>query len=153
MENNNYISILETKLKDLQAQISDKRLEVQDIFSVISKLQKQADHILELLKVEGVELSDDDVRDIQQTSVADVAYEYLSRIRDKSPFHYRDLAEGIMSQGTPIPGKDPIANLLAHISRDQRFVRVGAGTYGLTEWGIEPVISKRRMKTRRKKRK
>lgn len=36
-----------------------------------------------------------------------------------------------MAQGIRIVGKNPEANLLAHISRDQRFARVSRGMYTL----------------------
>jgi len=153
MEKTGYISALEDKLLDLQKKIASKRSGVQDIFAEISQLQKQADHIHELLKVEGVELAGEALREIRQTSIADIAYEYLSKQKDQSGIHYQDLAENIMSQGVPIPGKNPSANLLAHIGRDKRFIRVGAGTYGLAQWGVTEVASKRKSKTRRRKKK
>jgi len=50
------------------------------------------------------------------------------------PIHYRDLAEILASKGVYVPGRDPAANLLSHMSRDSRFRRFERGTYGLQHW-------------------
>ncbi|NMC58668.1 MAG: hypothetical protein GYA51_04670, partial [Candidatus Methanofastidiosa archaeon] len=65
-----------------------------------------------------------------------------------------DIFKNISSKGILIPGKNPAANLLTQISRDNRFARVSPGTYGLKEWGIQPtlknkkIIKKRSRKTK-----
>jgi hypothetical protein len=151
MATDDYSAALQTKLKELEVRIAEKRSQVQAAFVVIGELQAQAEHIVELLRAEGIELNGGSLRNITQGSVADAAYEYVSGRRQQAPVHYRDLAEGIMSQGVPIPGKDPVANLLSHISRDQRFVRVGAGTYALAEWGITPAPSTKRHRAKKRR--
>ena len=90
---------------------------------------------------------------IQQKSISDMAYEKLSQSATKEPIHYRRLADLIIADGKLIPGQDPAANLISHLSRDTRFVRVGRGTYGLAEWGLEPVkkVSSRKKKSTRRK--
>ena len=45
--------------------------------------------------------------------------------------HYREILAALNTEGVHVPGKDPAANLIAHMSRDDRFVRTGRGTYGL----------------------
>jgi hypothetical protein len=79
-----------------------------------------------------------------------LAYELLSKLESKESQHYRELYKIFVSKGIPISGKDPAANLLTHISRDDRFVRVAPGTYGLKEWGVEPAKKKTSRKKRRR---
>ncbi|MCK4827539.1 winged helix-turn-helix domain-containing protein, partial [bacterium] len=80
--------------------------------------------------------------------ITDSVEAYLKERSSKTPIHYRDLSDQIQSEGHFLPGKDPAANLLSQVNRDERFVRVSSGTYGLREWGLEPAKTK---KSRRKK--
>ena len=48
--------------------------------------------------------------------------------------HYRDLVPAIEDLGIFISGRDPALNLIAHIHKDERFMRPKRGFYGLTEW-------------------
>jgi len=50
------------------------------------------------------------------------------------PVYYQDLYEAMRERGIMVPGKNPVANLVSQMGRDDRFVRVGRGTYGLLEW-------------------
>jgi HB1, ASXL, restriction endonuclease HTH domain len=69
------------------------------------------------------------------------------------PIHYRELAELLAAKnGVYVPGRDPAANLLSHMSRDSRFRRFERGTYGLQHWAggsAQPVTAN---KPRRRKR-
>jgi hypothetical protein len=47
------------------------------------------------------------------------------------PLHYKALFVEVRNRGAHVPGRNPEANLLAHMTRDDRFVWVGRGTYGL----------------------
>ena len=51
------------------------------------------------------------------------------------PIHYVELTRRLGDRGVYVPGKDPGANLIAHMLRDERFSRApGRGMYGLAEW-------------------
>ena len=65
-------------------------------------------------------------------SIGDAAYKALAELGH--PAHYVKLCEHMTSRGAVVPGKNPPANLIAHISKDARFRRVARGTYGLSEW-------------------
>lgn len=70
------------------------------------------------------------------------------------PIHYRELAELLASKGVYVPGRDPAANLLSHMSRDSRFRRFERGTYGLQHWAGgkgEPARAKPRRRRRVRK--
>jgi len=145
-----YVSVLRKKLRYLKEEKSKKHNEIKQLLSEIEVLQKSADNIIELLKVEGVVIDSNDMEGLIQESIADIAYDYFNSGNDKKPLHYQDIYNEILFSGKFIPGKNPAANLLTHMSRDKRFIRVSSGTYGLSEWGIqEPTKSKRR-KSKRK---
>jgi len=57
----------------------------------------------------------------------DVAYEL---IQHDGPMYYEALLGRLRAQGIAVPGRNPGANLIAHMSRDKRFARVGRGIYG-----------------------
>lgn len=58
----------------------------------------------------------------------DVAYDILAR---EGELYYEDLVSRLSAAGTPVPGRNPGANLIAHMSRDKRFRRVRRGTYAV----------------------
>jgi hypothetical protein len=81
-------------------------------------------------------------------SLADVAYRVLKE--HGKPLYYKELAALIEQSGFAIPGQDGPANLVAHICRDERFCRVGSGTYGLAEWpGAKALPRRRRLRRTR----
>jgi len=149
MASDNYVFELKNKLHLLQGEIADLQKSVQDSLEKIDEKQKIVEHIVRLLEIEGVGLEDSDNADFINKSYSDLAYELLSELDSNEPRHYRDLYKIFVAKGIPISGKDPAANLLTHISRDNRFVRVAPGTYALKEWGLEPI----KKKTARRKRK
>lgn len=60
----------------------------------------------------------------------DVAYDVL---RKEGPLYYETLLDRIQDTGITIPGRNPGANLIAHMGRDPRFRRTARGTYGASE--------------------
>jgi len=149
MNDDNYVFELKNKLSLLQGEISELQKSVQSSLEKIDEKQKVIEHIVRLLEIEGVGLENSEITDFLNKSYSDLAYEFLSSFDPKEPLHYRELYKNFVAKGIPISGKDPAANLLTHISRDDRFVRVSPGTYGLKEWGLEPI----KKKTTRRKRK
>jgi hypothetical protein len=65
--------------------------------------------------------------------VANAAYETLGQLGRAT--HYKDLVQEMSSRGHRVPGTNPPANLLAHVSGDSRFVRTSPGVLALAEWG------------------
>lgn len=146
MSNEVFTKTITMKLEELRKDIADLQAQLQSIFSEIDSKQKQAEYIVELLKSEGVNTDELELDSWAIASVSDLAYHYLSSREVRTPVHYRAMAKSIMADGRPIPGKDPAANLLAHISRDERFVRTDPGTYGLAAWGLKPQTTRRKRK-------
>jgi hypothetical protein len=58
----------------------------------------------------------------------DVAYDIL---RQEGELYYDDLLSRLSDAGVRVPGRNPGANLIAHMSRDKRFRRVRRGTYAV----------------------
>jgi hypothetical protein len=56
----------------------------------------------------------------------DVALEVL---RAEGPLYYETLLQKVVERGARVPGRNPGANLIAHMTRDSRFKRVSRGTY------------------------
>lgn len=48
------------------------------------------------------------------------------------PWYYKDLYSALQARGVSVPGKDPVANVVAHLSGDERFENVGRGMWYLT---------------------
>ncbi len=145
----NYIENLKWRLSQLKEEIVARQNEIQDLFKQIEVDQEQIKNITHLLAAEGMQLNDPDLAAITEAPIADLAYEFLKKDPDHKPYHYSEIAKGIMSQGVLIPGKNPSANLLTHISRDDRFIRTSSGMYGLVEDGHKPSPKSKRRKKQR----
>jgi len=76
------------------------------------------------------------------STLADGVYDTL--YASNEPLHYARIYDLLVERGIEVPGKEPKKNLVAHLSRDDRFSRTGTrGVYGLAEWserqGAEPL--------------
>ena len=58
----------------------------------------------------------------------EVAHDILAQ---SGEMYYEDLLARLTDMGVSVPGRNPGANLIAHISRDKRFRRVRRGTYSV----------------------
>lgn len=56
----------------------------------------------------------------------DLAYEILKK---RGPLYYEDVVVAVQEAGVTVPGRNPGANLIAHMTRDPRFKRTGRGVY------------------------
>lgn len=52
--------------------------------------------------------------------------------------YYKDLYEDLKERGIEVPGQDPTANVVAHLSGDDRFENVGRGMWYLTRSVASP---------------
>lgn len=88
----------------------------------LRQLQLKLESVLELMKMEGVAPPQ------AHRHFIEVTHDLLL---ESGPCHYTELAKSLRAQGVLIPGTKPEANLLAHMSRDERFIKVGRGTYAV----------------------
>ena len=151
MDKSGYVLALQEKLREILADVTEKRARIQALTSEVEASQKQAEHIVELLKDEKVAIDLGELSSIGSLGLSELAFQELNEWSPRKPRHYKELSERLAEKGVAIPGKDPAANLLAHIARDARFLRVGSGTYGLREWGLKAATNKRRKSRRGRK--
>lgn len=144
-----FISVLQKKFEGLREKKEQKEMDIKVMLNDIEVIQKSMDSIVQLLQIEGVNLDEQLLKGVSQATISDVAYDYLNNSPDKKSMHYVDILNGLLADGKPVSGKNPAANLLTHISRDKRFVRVSPGTYGLGEWGLEAPKSIKKKKARK----
>ena len=95
----------------------------------LRRLQLTLESVLELLRMEGA--AADDEMDWANRHFLEVAHDVLL---EKGALHYKEIAAELANRRSFVPGAKPEANLLTHIARDDRFVRVGRGRYGLKQW-------------------
>ena len=146
-----YIRGLQWRLDSIKKEIATLQNKIQELFREVENKQQQAQNIIMLLASEGSNVDDPELVSLTNVAIADLAYDYLSSQGNNKSIHYNDLTKNLMSKEVLIPGKIPAANLLSHISRDERFVRTAPGTYGLKEWGLSEMPPSRKKKSRRRK--
>jgi hypothetical protein len=85
-----------------------------------------------------------------RTSLLSAVVDILSERGEPMPI--RDLMAAVQDRGVAIPGSGQQANLIAHITRDDRIARPRRGFYGLREWGLEDAKAGTRARRRRPRR-
>jgi hypothetical protein len=144
-----YVDALREKRQAVWEELEALRAEQKRVAERVGVKEAQLRNLDELLSMEGagqaVSNSADGVR--PGVSFLDRAAEVLSGTR--AGMHYRELVERLNADGVNVPGQDPGANLIAHLTRDARFVRVGRGTYGLRN--VHKGASSGRPATRRRR--
>ena len=148
-----YAEVLREKRQAVLSEIERLRAEQAAIASQLATKESQVHNIDQLLALEGGSPSSGRGRptgtptSLKSTRFIEAAWETL-RSHGK-PVHYRILAQDLSAKGIYVPGQDPAANLLAHMSRDPRFERAeGRGVYRLAESpvGIGKVRAPRRVR-------
>lgn len=143
-----YVASLQAKRQQVWGDLEALRLEQRRIGDAVGVKEAQLRNIDELLAMESADSGSPGLPDMQKaaTTFLDTAEEILRGAR--SGIHYRVLLEQLNGRGVNVPGRDPGANLLAHLGRDDRFVRVGRGTYGVR--GTHKEMRSRRRTTRKR---
>lgn len=142
--------LLEWK-RQLDEELAELRTKREELCEVIARKESQARNLRELLESEGYQAEESrNGVEPPKHSVVDAAYELVSA--GGQPLYYKDLADRLIDAGVSIPGRDPQANLLSYIVRDQRFQRIARGTYALAEWGLRPKRSGKSARGRKKRR-
>lgn len=135
-----YEEVLKEKRAEVLAEIDGLRTQATELAGRIAAKEGQLRNLDDLLAIEAG-ATDGWANDGSPARVAptksqrftDAAAEILAETG--APIHYVELTRRLGERGVYVPGKDPGANLIAHMLRDQRFSRVqGRGMYGLAEW-------------------
>jgi len=132
-----YIEALRTKRGEVMADIEGLRQQIGVFESRLTLKENQLRNLDDLLVLENGQVSRGEpgaavAPERRASSLTNHVHQVLADLG--KPIHYRELVRLLAEQQVHVPGKDPGANLIAHISRDERFARVGRGTYGLSEW-------------------
>jgi hypothetical protein len=152
-ERDTYIDALRARLQELRDAIDQEKLQVRTLLETINEKEERGGYIVKLLAAEGIVTEGQNPDGAAPMTLSDMAYHVLAKLDNAKPVHYRDLADLITAQGKLIPGREPAANLISHLSRDKRFVRTGRGMYALAEWGLRPARKgSPRRRTKREKR-
>ncbi len=126
-----YVDTLMSKRELVAHELEELRAEMRRLAELIGRKEAQVKNLNDLLALEGRTAEATAPTDAVVTtgSFLDVAADILRG--SSSGIYYRDLIAALSDRGITVPGQDPAANLIAHITRDQRFVRTARGTYGL----------------------
>jgi hypothetical protein len=132
-----YVDSLRQKRIDVLGEIETLRQRVVELSSRLTVKENQLRNIDDLLRLEtpsdATASPSNGIGVPVRAKIRDRAYEALKE--RGVPLHYRELATRLAQSDVYIPGQDPAANLIAHLSRDARFLRTeGRGMYGLVEW-------------------
>ncbi len=133
-----YASALVAKRAEVLSEIEQLRQRAAELSSQLNLKENQLRNLDDLLALEDGRMRDSEqweatlVREKRSASFTDQAAETLESAG--KPIHYRQLVSLLAERQVYVPGKDPGANLIAHLTRDSRFARVGRGMYGLASW-------------------
>jgi len=132
-----YVQTLRVKREEVLKEIRSLRDQMSEISGRVALKESQLKNLEDLLSLEGDAAQNEggSEPDTAGTSAHFLEQAYRALEQAGKPMHYRELAELLTRDGAYIPGQDPGANLLSHMSRDGRFGRTRSrGVYGLTEW-------------------
>ncbi|HEY5475792.1 MAG TPA: hypothetical protein VIK11_03660 [Tepidiformaceae bacterium] len=136
-----YIDVLRDKRAEVLAEIEGLRTQASELAGRIAAKEGQLRNLDDLLALETDHAETRQVTDAtpqrpqsaKTQRFTDAAVELLTERGE--PIHYLALTKLLGERGVYVPGREPGANLIAHMSRDERFTRAPArGTYGLASW-------------------
>lgn len=138
------------------ADIDRLRVEASEIASRVAAKEGQLRNLEDLLAIEtGATANSGSAPETPARTTTNKSQRFTDAAVDAltergAPIHYQELARILSDRDVYIPGKDPAANLIAHMLRDTRFGRGSArGMYGLAGWtGVQtPKAASRRTRT------
>jgi hypothetical protein len=162
-------SALEQSIKEVGDAVRIRKEELSVAQSSLIDAQRELQLLVDLAELRGLEV--DQVRELTQepptasgrngssdepggrvsspakTALLGAVVEILAQRGE--PMQIRELMATVQERGVVIPGSGQQANLIAHISRDDRIARPRRGYYALREWGIKDAKSATRNKRRR----
>lgn len=127
-----YVSALQDKRKVVWSELEGLRGQQRELGDRIGMKEAQLRNLDELLALEGEPASTKFSSELPRPTSAGFLDAAADLLRDRDAgTHYQEVLKLLTSSGVNVPGRDPAANLIAHMGRDDRFVRTGRGTYGL----------------------
>lgn len=141
---------METKISEMRAQISslqqqlDALVEQRDLTRRLLHLGESEPQLGPSVSnpvYEGRNNVSDAARNFREQKENDIEdhLEELLTVAGK-PVHIREIREGLIQKGVPLPGRGDEANIILRLRRStDRFVRTGRGMYALASWGLPEV--------------
>jgi len=136
-------------LANAEKEIAEIEVRIKPELEKIDNLKKKITLYHELLKIEEPRSVEEVFKQgklrrrlfhQKPSGISDLAVKIL-RNTGKA-MHYTEIMEKIKIEGVDIPGKDPKANMTAHLSNDNRVERAEErGYYKLKEWGEKEAVS------------
>lgn len=136
-----YVDVLRDKRAEVLAEIDGLRTQASELAGRLAAKEGQLRNLDDLLALETdhaearpvVDATPQRPQSAKTQRFTDAAVEILTE--RGQPIHYLELTRLLGERGVYVPGREPGANLIAHMSRDERFTRAPArGTYGLADW-------------------
>lgn len=117
--------------RDIRQLYDEIKQQVDDLTSELAAAQFKLDSLTCVLEMlEGKSGTDGD--DVQPKQIRNELVEILADL--KHPVHYGELLGRLKDRGLSVGGKDPLRNIAAHLSNDERFRSSGNGLWGLASW-------------------
>jgi hypothetical protein len=136
-----YVDVLRDKRTEVLAEIEGLRTQASVLAGRLAAKEGQLRNLDDLLALEtgnseGRQGSDSAAPRPQSSKTQRFTDAAVGILTDRGePIHYLELTKLLGERGVYVPGKEPGANLIAHMLRDERFTRAPArGTYGLAAW-------------------
>lgn len=119
-------------IRDLEAWITEYGEQITQAQDVVNDLTKKRDGMVLALAIAREKEDTDAVEALPSKDLKNEIYAVLEDAG--SPLHYGEVHNRLKGRGIPVAGKDPKRNVNAHLSGDDRFARVGGGSWGLRRW-------------------
>jgi hypothetical protein len=131
--------LLQAALEEVQERISGRELELSELQASL-KTDRAEEALLQSLYAlktgRDLDVSGSSVASLRSRSaphpIVDSTIEVLQEAR--RPMHISELMAAFDERGVRVPGSGTQANLISHISRDERIVRPSRGMYVLEQW-------------------
>ena len=134
-----FIQAAKAELDRVSERRSELRGQIETLEAELSEVERRLVHLKALVSLPSEEANLNEpsgARTHVQSSArdaAEVAHEILRECRP-AELHYRELAKLVQEKGGDLPGRYPAQRLVAHLVRDDRFVRpTRRGWYALRE--------------------
>lgn len=119
-------------IRDLETWIAEYGEQITQAQDVVNDLTKKRDGMVLAL---GIACEKEDTDTVEALPGKDLRNEIYAVLEEAgSPLHYGEIYDRLKGRSIPIAGKDPKRNVNAHLSGDDRFARVGGGSWGLRRW-------------------
>lgn len=120
-------------LRELQRKDDELAAVEADLIVRLDDVRRQRASIADvssMFEVDGVEADNSSNQPVKE--IRNQIVEILQEVG--RPIYYRDFVELLGLRGVSVRGKDSSKTISAHLSNDERFIKVGQGLWALSSW-------------------